>query len=282
MSDRKGVLTEIFKVNKPIIGMVHLRPLPGSPGYDRSIMGMKEIIRIALEEARILEDNGVDGVQVENIWDFPYLKGEKIGPETAAALGVVAARVGEAVGIPVGVDCHLNGGRIALAAAIASGARWIRVFEWVNAYISHAGLTEGIGGELARYRHSLRADEIKFMCDVNVKHGSHFIISDRTIEEQAQDAESEGAEILIVTGFETGKAPTPEKVKRFSESVKAPVIIGSGLTEDNAPELLSFADGAIVGSFFKEGNDWKNPVDGKRVGSFMKKIHSLRRELSDD
>ncbi|HNR78982.1 MAG TPA: BtpA/SgcQ family protein, partial [Mesotoga infera] len=75
MSDRKGVLTEIFKVNKPIIGMVHLRPLPGSPGYDPSIMGMKEITRIALEEARILEDNGVDGVQVENIWDFPYLKG---------------------------------------------------------------------------------------------------------------------------------------------------------------------------------------------------------------
>jgi predicted TIM-barrel enzyme len=121
------------------------------------------------------------------------------------------------------------------------------------------------------------------LCDVNVKHGSHFIISDRDNRRtQAQDAESEGAEILIVTGFETGKAPTPEKVKRFSESVKVPVIIGSGLTEDNASELLSFADGAIVGSFFKEENNWKNPVDGKRVGSFMKKIRSLRRELSDD
>ena len=118
------------------------------------------------------------------------------------------------------MDCHLNGGRIALAAAIASGARWIRVYEGVNAYISHAGLTEGIGGELARYRHSLRADDIKFMCDVNVKHGSHFIISDRTIEEQAHDAESEGAEIHRHR-IRNQKGPDSEKVKRFSESVKA-------------------------------------------------------------
>ena len=59
------------------------------------------------------------------------------------------------------------------------------------------------------------------------------------------------------------------------------MIIGSGLTEDNAQELLSFADGAIVGSFFKEGNDWKNPWTAKSQ-EFHEKIHSLRRELSDD
>ena len=281
MNAKVETLKEIFGVKKPIIGMIHLRPLPGSPRYSPAELGMKEITSIALEEARILEDSGVDGLQVENIWDFPYMKGERIGHETAAALAVVTDRVRTAANIPVGVNCHLNGGRASLAAAIAAGARWIRVFEWVNAYISHTGLTEGIGGDLARYRHYLGADEIKFMCDVNVKHGSHFIISDRTVEEQAHDAESEGAEMIVVTGFETGIAPNPAKVKSFAECVKVPVIIGSGLTEENAAELLKFADGAIVGSYFKKDNDWRNPVDGKRVSKFMERVNSFREGLCD-
>ena len=66
-----GKLKDVFKVDKPIIGMVHLRPLPGSPKYDPVNMGMDKIISIALEEAAILEQAGVDGVQVENMWDIP-------------------------------------------------------------------------------------------------------------------------------------------------------------------------------------------------------------------
>ena len=79
-----GKLKDVFKVDKPIIGMVHLRPLPGSPKYDPVNMGMDKIISIALEEAAILEQAGVDGVQVENMWDIPYLRSENIGYETAA------------------------------------------------------------------------------------------------------------------------------------------------------------------------------------------------------
>ncbi|CCU84353.1 MULTISPECIES: BtpA/SgcQ family protein [Mesotoga] len=282
MKKNREVLSSVFKKEKPIIGMVHLRPLPGSPRYDPEKLGMKEILRIAVEEARIMEGCGVDGLQIENIWDFPYLKGERIGHETSAALAVATQSVREAVNIPVGVNCHLNGGKAALAAAVAGGAKWIRIFEWVNAYVSHAGLTEGIGAELSRYRKLIGAEEIKFMCDVNVKHGSHFIISDRSVEEQAHDAESEGAEILIVTGFETGQAPNAEKVKSFSEAVSIPVMIGSGLTKENAGELLKFADGAIVGSYFKRDNNWKNPVDPNNVRSFMKTVESLREAGYDD
>ena len=64
-------LDKIFTKKKPIIGMVHLRPLPGSPLYDPASMGMKKILETAKEEAKMLEDAGVDGVQVENLWDIP-------------------------------------------------------------------------------------------------------------------------------------------------------------------------------------------------------------------
>ncbi len=273
----KQELKNIFTHDKAIIGMVHLRPLPGSPMYDKNKMGMEQIIETAVKEARLLEEGGVDGLQIENIWDYPYVKGEKLGDETVAALTAAAVNVKQSVKIPIGINFHLNGAKQSLAVAIASGARWIRVFEYVNAYVSHAGITEGIGGELARYRTALDArDDVMFLCDVNVKHGSHFIISDRTLAEQANDAVTEGAEALIVTGFETGVAPTPEKVREFSEHVDVPVFLGSGTTSENAAELLKYSDGAIVGSYFKEDNNWKNPVSLERTKRFMDAVWSIR------
>ena len=278
--EKTAVLDEIFQVPKPIIGMVHLRPLPGAPLYDPRHMSMEEVIAVAVNEARLLEAAGVNGLQIENIWDFPYLKGAEVGHETTAALAVAARGVKNAVRVPIGINCHLNAGIQALSVAVAVGARWIRVFEWVNAYISHAGITEGIAGALARHRAFLRAENVKFFCDVNVKHGSHFIISDRTLAEQAHDAETDGADALIVTGFETGQAPTAEKVRAFSEHVTIPILIGSGISKENAPELLQFADGAIVGSYFKHNRDWKQPVEEDAARQFMNVIKEYRERLS--
>ena len=270
------MLDRIFKYTKPIIGMIHLKALPGAPLYDPVNMDMKKILSIAVEEAKILESAGVDGLQVENIWDYPYAKNEQISYECAAALAVAAHEVSRSVSIPVGVNCHLNGGEAALACAVAGQAKWIRVFEWSNAYISQAGFVDAVGSRVARMRNNLKANEILCMCDVNVKHGSHFIINDRTIEEQARDVETQGADILIVTGFETGSAPTAEKVESCKEAVKIPIILGSGVTTANAYELLSCADGAIVGSWFKRDNNWKNSVDYNRTKEFMDQVQLVR------
>lgn len=278
----KRFIKDIFKQNKPVIGMIHLRPLPGSPLYDPAHMSVNKITEIAINEALKLQNAGIDGLQIENIWDYPYLKGSDIGHETTTIMAVIASKIKESVDIPIGINCHLNGGMKALAIAVAVEAKWVRVFEWVNAYVSHAGILEGIGGKLSRYRSFLKAEDIKFFCDVNVKHGSHFIISDRTIADQARDAESEGAEALIVTGFETGKSPTPEKVKEFSRNVQVPVFLGSGTDIANVSTLLKYADGAIVGSYFKEDSDWKKPVDGKKAEEFMKVVKKLREELKND
>ncbi|MFP4462091.1 MAG: BtpA/SgcQ family protein [Thermotogota bacterium] len=279
--NKNNHLESIFKNRKPIIGMIHLKPLPGSPLYDPQTCDFQKIIDMALDEAKILKEEGVDGLQVENIWDYPYLPGEKIGYETVASLSIAALEVRRETGLPVGINCHLNGGDAALSAAVASGAKWIRVFEWVNAYVSHTGITEGIGYKLARKRNFLRAQEVRFFCDVHVKHGSHYIISDRTVEEQAFDAESEGAEVLICTGFETGIAPTPDRIDSFKKSTSLPVILGSGINAENAYQLLSISDGAIVGSYFKKNGNWKNEVERSRVAQFMEVVRKLREDFDD-
>ncbi|MCD8140627.1 MAG: BtpA/SgcQ family protein [Planctomycetaceae bacterium] len=269
-------LQAIFPIPKPIIAMVHLRPLPGSPLYSRAERDFAKVLAIAVEEAKILEDAGVDGLQVENIWDYPYQKGDEIGHETTAALAVATAKVREAVSIPVGVNCHLNGAEPALAAAVMGGARWIRVFEYVNAYISQVGYVDSVAARLARYRKALEATDVMFMCDVNVKHGSHFIISDRPVFEQARDAEIQGADALIVTGFETGTPPNAENIAQCKKGVTLPVLLGSGITRENARELLAIADGAIVGSYFKKDNDWKKPVEASRARAFMEAMRAVR------
>lgn len=269
-------LEKIFKNSKPVIGMVHLRPLPGSPLYDPTVMGMQKILEIAKEEAKILEDAGVDGVQVENMWDIPYLSGNKIGPETTAALAVGVNEVRNAVSIPVGAECHMNGADKALAAAVAGGAKWVRVFEFCNAFISQSGFIDAIGGELTRDRSNWKAEDIAFLCDVNVKHGSHYIIHDRTVEEQAMDIEAQDGDAVIVTGFDTGTPPTVDRVLSCKEKVSLPIFVGSGINTKNVEELLGAADGAIVGSFFKKDGFWKNEIDQTRVKEFMHVVENMR------
>ncbi len=272
-------LDTIFSNRIPVIGMVHLRPLPGSPLYDPSTMDMKRILAIAREEARMLEDAGVDGVQVENMWDIPYLPGRDIGPETVAALAVGVYEVANAVSIPVGAECHMNGADLAMASAVAGGAQWIRVFEWCNAFISQSGYIESIGGKVARMRAALRANHIACLCDVNVKHGSHYIIHDRSVREQAMDIGAQDGDAVIVTGFDTGMPPTVERIDECRSGVHLPIFLGSGLSKDNVRQLLSHADGAIVGSYFKKDGNWKNEIDSERTKAFMQEVKALRKEL---
>jgi len=270
------ILKNIFSVSKPIIGMIHLDPLPGSPLYNPNTR-MTSVLEKAFRDTECLEKAGVDGLQIENIWDFPYAKGQSIGIETIAALSAAAQAIKERSDLPIGINCHLNGAEISLAVAIATEAKWIRVFEYVNAYISRAGLLEGVGGRVSRMRNYLGANnQVRMMCDIQVKHGSHFIVSDKSIEVLANDAVSEGAEMLIITGFETGKPPTVEEVKTIKSCISVPVLLGSGLTSENVQELLTYADGAIVGSAFKEDNNWKNPVSYEKASFFMAEVDQLR------
>lgn len=53
--NKDNLFGDIFGCNKPIIGMVHLRPLPGSPLYDPNKMDMDGIIETAINERQSLK-----------------------------------------------------------------------------------------------------------------------------------------------------------------------------------------------------------------------------------
>ncbi len=271
---KPNALNELFKNVKPIIAMIHLPPLPGAPRYRG--MDVEEIIEYALRDADVLKGGDVDGLQVENIGDYPYLKPDDIGHETSSILAVVAREVRKATGLPTGICCLANGVIQAIAACVASGARWVRAAEWANAYIADEGFVEAIAHKALRYRANLRAEYVKVFADVQVKHGSHFIVSDRPFEEQVKDVEFFDADAVIVSGTRTGAETPVEKVIKAKQATTLPVLIGSGLNSENAEKLLTHADGAIVGSYLRQDGKFWNPIDPNRVKELMSKVKKLR------
>lgn len=268
-------IRETFGTELPMIGMVHLLPLPGTPDYDAD-GGVAKIMEHAIHDAERLVTGGVDGIQVENQFDRPFPLPRDIGPETTAVVTAAVVEVKKVVSIPLGVNIHLNGAAEALAIAHAVGASWIRVFSMANAYISTSGYVEGAGPSLMRYRRTIGAEGVKILGDFHVKHGSHALINDRPIAEQAADAAEAGADVVIATGFKTGKAPQPEDLQAVRKAVSAPIFVGSGLTLDNAASIVPHIDGAIVGSYLKENGDIRRPVDTERTSRFMEAVRALR------
>ncbi|MEM3952871.1 MAG: BtpA/SgcQ family protein [Nitrososphaerota archaeon] len=267
-------LKDLFEVSKPIIGMVHLIPLPGSPAYGG--WSMDEIIENAVKEAKILVENGVDGLIVENMWDLPYYVGKEIPPEEIAAHAVAAREVVKSVNVPVGITSIHNGGRVALSIAKAAGAKFIRVCLYTGSLLWDTGqLDHGNAAELMRLRKLLDAWDIRFFADVYKKHA--VIFPGITPEIHAIWTDFYLADAVIVTGRMTGDAPDLDLVKSVKQVVgETPVIIGSGVNIENVEELLSIGDGAIVGTYFKVKGVTQNPVDPERVRKFMEKVREIR------
>jgi membrane complex biogenesis BtpA family protein len=274
LPEKLSALSELFGQSKPMIGVIHLRPLPGAPRYDGS--PVRDIYAAAAADARTLADGGIDGIIIENASDLPFSRPEDIGPETVAALTAACIEVRSVVPTPLGITCVANGVIPALAIAKAVGAGWVRANQWVNAYVANEGFLNGPAPSALRYRATIGARDVRIFADVHVKFGAHAITADRSVSEQATDAEWFDADVLIATGARTGSPTQVGEVEQVRAGTNLPVIIGSGLDPDQVPSLLAVADGAIIGQWLKRDGVWWNPVDPARVARLMTAVSKLR------
>jgi membrane complex biogenesis BtpA family protein len=270
---KPNALVELFGTARPIIGVVHARPLPGAPAYDGE--PIEEVYASGVRDGLAYRDAGLHGLIVENHGDIPFAKPDAIGQETAASMGVLAERVRVATGLPIGINVLANAAHTALAVAKASQAVFVRVNEWANAYVANEGFIEGPAGSATRYRAWLHARDIRVFADVHVKHGAHAIVADRSMEELVRDAEFFDADVLIATGQRTGDAATIDELGAIKAAADRPVVVGSGVDEDNVADILSVADGAIIASSLKRDGVWWNEVDPERARSFMGRVASI-------
>lgn len=278
---KPNYIESIFSTNKAAIGMIHLRPLPGAPHYKGG--GMKEVFDWAVRDAKLLEAGGIDGFIIENAWDLPFSKPEDIGYETVAAMTAVAEKLKQHTKLPVGINCLANGSVQGLAVAQAADLAFVRVNQWVNAYVANEGFIEGGSSKAMRYRSHIKGEQIRMFTDVHVKHGSHSIVADRSLADQTHDAIFFDSDVLIATGTRTGNETEMEEILGIKNETELPVIIGSGMNQGNAHRILSVADGCIVGSALKEEKKWWNPISEEKVRGFMKEVERARKgELVGD
>jgi membrane complex biogenesis BtpA family protein len=263
-------IRRIFGREKVAIGVVHLAPLPGAPRHDGG--GVEAIYARGLADARAYLEGGCDGVIVENHGDVPFLKPDAIGPETAAHMAVIADRIRRDFGRPFGINVLANAAVPALAVASASGAAFVRVNQWANAYVANEGFVEGEAARAMRYRAALRASHVAIFADAHVKHGAHAIVADRPVEEQVRDLVFFDADAVIATGQRTGHAADLDYIRLIKQASHLPTLVGSGVTPDNVGDILSVADGVIVASALKHEGVWWNSVDVDRVRAFAARL----------
>lgn len=258
-----------------LIGMVHLGPLPGSPGYRNDL---DAVVDAAEADAVALADAGFEAVIVENYGDAPFFA-DDVPNATVAAMTRAVGAVSESTGLVTGVNILRNDASAALAIAAATGAGFIRANVLSGTMYTDQGPIVGRAAEIARLRRQL-CPEVAIVADVFVKHATP--PPGLTIENAARDlAERGGADAVVVSGTGTGRPLDLDELIRVRAAIDVPVLAGSGVTSETVAEILSIATGAIVGSATKVDGIAAAPVDPIRAASLIAAagIEGTRAEL---
>jgi membrane complex biogenesis BtpA family protein len=264
------MLQELFGTSKPVIGVIHLLPLPGSYRFDGQ---MEPIFKRAEQEAAALATGGVHGIIIENFFDAPFTK-SRVDTACACALSLVTKRIMAIANVPIGINVLRNDGLSAMAIAATTGAQFIRVNVLTGAMVTDQGIIEGQAQELLLYRRMLGSQhQIKILADVMVKHASP-LTPDADIKQMAKDTVLRAmADGIVISGIATGSAPNQDDLVKVREALPdTPIFIGSGTTIENLPRLLSVANGVIVASSLKRQGILENPVDLDKVRTLVSAV----------
>ena len=262
---------------KFLAAMIAVLPLPGSPLYDGDD---QKVIDQALADLEVYKKAGVDSVLFENDHDLPYIHPPLDEKGIALMTEIVKAARGRFEG-PIGVQMLEAANITSLEIAAEADLDYIRVEAFVFAHVGGSGIINGSAGKILRRRKELQAEHIKVFADVKKKHGSHSLTIDLDIRDEIMQAEFFLADGVIVTSQFTGLNPDKEDLVKAKSVTKLPVLIGSGMTAENIQEYLPFADGFIVGSYFRKDGRFLEKLEQERLNKFMQVFVSERKSILD-
>jgi hypothetical protein len=269
-------LYQLFKTQTPIIGVVHLLPLPTSPRWGGNL---KAVIDRAEQEAVALASGGVNSIIVENFFDAPFTK-NLVDAAVVSAMTVVVQRIQNLVTLPIGLNVLRNDALSAMAIASVVKAQFIRVNVLTGVMATDQGLIEGQAHELLRYRRELGSD-VKIFADVLVKHAHP--LGNVNLTTAVQDTIERGlADAVILSGWATGSPTSLADLELATVAAKGtPVFIGSGASWENIGTLMQSASGVIVSSSLKRHGQREQTIDPIRVASFVEAVHRSYLSKSD-
>jgi membrane complex biogenesis BtpA family protein len=261
----------IFGAGKPVIAMVHLGALPGSPLYDAAA-GIEELVAGARRDLSALQDAGVDAVMFGNENDRPYEL--KVDAASLATMAYVIGRLAGEIRVPFGVNL-LWDAEASIAAAAATGASFAREI-FTGTYASDMGMWSPNAGAAMRTRDRLGRRDLALLFNVSAEFA--WSLDRRSVADRARSAVfSSIPDAILVSGAITGE-PAPladlEATKRAIPGT--PVLANTGVKHATVADTLAIADGVIVGSALKvDGDTWK-PVDPARAAEFMRLARAAR------
>lgn len=265
------MLEATFGNRKPVIAMAHFPPLPGAPLYDAGT-GMDGILDYVSRDLENLQDGGVDCIMFGNEGDRPYLL--NASPESLAAMAAAIGKLKDMLKVPFGVN-YLWDPVATVALGVATGAAFAREI-FTGVYDSDMGLWQPDAAKAVRLRHNLGCDDMKLLFNVNAEFASP--IGTRPIEMRAKSAAfSSLADVILVSGPMTGQPVDGSDLRSVKEAVGGtPVFANTGVNKDNIADILSVADGVVIGTHLKADGDTWNSVDPERVRRFMDSVAKAR------
>ena len=271
-------LDRIFKVNKPVVGMLHLDYLEGQPEY----RGWNYLMSKAVVDFHNLQAGGINGILVEN-WKEDTI-GEKANPKNAECMRRVCQDLPPAE-VPLGVNVLNNDYQTSFDIAKEIGAKFVQLdvfvdhvqtkYDFSPSAKKHSFDVKPNPKEIIDYRRKIGAEDVALFTSVQPKH--YKMLERKTMETSAEQAIENGTDAIVVTGAKTGFAPTLDKileVKKVSGDV--PVCIGSGLSRRYARQYIPEVDFAIVGTDLKYETKTDNPVDVEKVKELMRIVKGMR------
>ena len=266
-------IKDMFHTEKPIIAMCHFQALPGDPGYDTA-GGMKKVTAMARQDLLALQNGGVDAVMFSNEFSLPYLT--KVPAVTIAAMANIIGELKGDIRVPFGVNA-LWDAIASIDLAAATGALFIREII-TGVYASDFGLWNTNVGETVRHKHHVHVPNLKMLYNIVPEAASY--LGGRKITDIAKSTVfNNHPDVLCVSGLIAGAEADTQTLSQVKNTVPGTAVFcNTGVKEENVEQQLRIADGAVVGTTFKQGGIFENPVDEKRVSSFMKKVAAIRQK----
>jgi uncharacterized protein len=262
---------KVFGTGKPVIAMVHLGALPGTPRHD-SEAGLDGLVAGARADLHALQRAGVDAVMFGNENDRPY----EFAADRAstATMAFVIGRLRDEIAVPFGVDV-LWDPMSTVALAAATGAAFVREV-FTGTYASDMGPWTPDAGAAMRYRDRLGRRDCLMLCNVSAEFADS--LDRRPLPDRARSAVfSSIPDAVLVSGQITGEAATMADLEAVKAAVPhVPVLANTGVRHGTVAAVLRIADGCVVGTALKEGGDTWRPVDPERARDFMERARDAR------
>ncbi|MCZ8148555.1 MAG: BtpA/SgcQ family protein, partial [Roseomonas sp.] len=226
--------------------MAHIGALPGAPLYDAK-GGLPKLIEGVRADVLKLQAGGVDAIMFGNENDRPYVF--KAPSEGIAAMAAIVQAIKPELTVPFGVN-YLWDPLASVAIGAVTGASFVREI-FTGVFASDMGLWQPDCAAASRLRGQLGRDDMKMLFNINAEFAHP--LDQRSIALRARSAVfSSLADAILVSGPLTGEPAEQSHLRAVAEAVtEVPVFANTGVNIGNVRDILSIANGVVIGTHFK-------------------------------